>query len=337
MVTKREVLITVPFSDEALQRIAAVSPNIRVESLLPIDGKWPADRPIKAEVLYTTDSVPEKEKAPNLRWVHSHWAGVERMTQGPLWDSDIIITNTSGIHAPNMGQYSLAQILAWANRIPAWIRQQQTGTWPARRRETFMSDELHGRTLGIIGYGSIGREVARLATAFGMEVLATKRNARRVQDEGYTLPGFGDPSGDLARRIYPTEATRSMVGDCDYIVITLPLTERTHHLFDETMFRAMKPSCFVVNVGRGGVIKEGDLIRALQKGWIAGAGLDVFEAEPLPDNSPLWGMPNVILSPHVSGFSEAYEARALDLFIANLERYVAGETLLNVVQRDVGY
>jgi phosphoglycerate dehydrogenase-like enzyme len=337
MATKRQVFVTVPFSAEALERIAAVSPQIEVESELLSGGQWPDDRTIRAEILYTTDQLPPTEHAPNLRWVHSHWAGVDRLVDGPLWDSDVIITNASGIHAPNMGQYALAQILAWANRIPAWIRQQQTGQWPARRREAFTADELSGRTLGIIGYGSIGREVARLASTFNMEILVTKRDARHIKDEGYTLPGYGDPGGDLPRRTYPTEATRSMLSECDYIVITLPLTARTHQMFDEAMFRAMKPSSFVVNVGRGGVIKEEDLVRALQKGWIAGAGLDVFETEPLPEDSPLWQMENVILSPHISGFSEAYDRRALDLFIQNLERYLAGESLLNVVDRAEEY
>lgn len=337
MASKRVVLITVPFSAEALDRVAAVSSQIQVESEILIDGKWPEDRVLKAEVLYTTDRPPLTEQAPNLRWLHTHWAGVERLVDGPLWDSDVIITNTSGIHAPNMGQYTMAQILAWANRVPVWIRHQQEGKWPAKRREAFMSDELRGRTLGIIGYGSIGREIARLASAFGMQILVTKRDARHVKDEGYNLPGYGDPEGDLPTRIYPTEATRSMVGECDYIAITLPLTPRTHHLFDEAMFRAMKPRCFVINVGRGGLIKENDLVRALSKGWIAGAGLDVFETEPLPEESPLWAMENVIMSPHVSGFSKEYDERALNLFIANLERYLAGQPLLNTINREQGY
>lgn len=337
MPSKRQVMVTVPFSPEALQRIAAVSPQLQVETELLPDGQWPEDRIIRAEVLYTTDRLPTPEQVPNLHWVHSHWAGIDRMVDGPLWDSEVVITSASGIHAPNMGQYALAQILAWANRIPAWVRLQQSGKWPSRRREAFTGEELAGKTLGIIGYGSIGREIARLATAFGMTILVTKRDARRVEDEGYIVPGYGDPGGDLPTRTYPTEATRSMLAECDYVVITVPLTPRTHHLFDESLFRAMKPSSFVVNIGRGGVIKEEDLVRALQKGWIAGAGLDVFETEPLPEDSPLWTMENVILSPHISGFSEAYDQRALDLFIANLERYLAGEPLLNVVDRAEGY
>lgn len=337
MASKREVMVTVPFAAEALERIAAVSPQIRVESELLANGVWPDDRLIKAEVLYTTDRPPQQDQAPNLRWIHSHWAGIDRLVDSQFWDSDVTITNTSGIHAPNMGQYVMAQILAWANRVPAWLRQQQLGKWPAKRREGFMSDELRGRTLGIIGYGSIGREIARLAATFDMQILVTKRDARHVRDEGYTLPGYGDPEGDLPTRIYPTEATRSVVAECDYVAITLPLTQRTHHLFDEAMFRSMKPNCYVINVGRGGLIKEDDLVRALNKGWIAGAGLDVFETEPLPEDSPLWDMENVIMSPHVSGFSKDYEERALDLFITNLERYLAGQPLFNVVDRQTGY
>jgi phosphoglycerate dehydrogenase-like enzyme len=269
--------------------------------------------------------------------VQVHWAGIDRLLDTPLWESDVALTTTSGIHAPNVAQYVMAQILAWANRVPRWLRTQQAGSWPAGRWESFMPDELAGRTLGIIGYGSIGREIARLARAFNMTILVTKRDARRVADEGYTLPGFGDPTGDLPTRIYPPEALRSVLAQCDYVVITLPLTPRTRHLFDESLLQTMKQSAYLINIGRGGVIDERALIRALQRGWIAGAGLDVFETEPLPDDSPLWDMQNVILTPHVSGFTAQYDERAVDLFVANLRRYLAGEPLINLVDREAGY
>ncbi|MDT8307808.1 MAG: D-2-hydroxyacid dehydrogenase, partial [Anaerolineae bacterium] len=247
------------------------------------------------------------------------------------------LTNTSGIHAPNIGQYVMAQILAWSHRTPRWFHYQQRGEWPKGRWEKFVPDELRGKTLGIAGYGSIGREVARLARCFGMRVLATKRDAKRIEDDAYSVPGAGDMAGTLAARIYPGEATRSMVVECDYVVIALPLTDKTHHLFDEQMFRAMKPTAFLVNVGRGELVTESDLVRALKKGWIAGAGLDVFENEPLPEDSPLWALDNVIISPHVSGFTEAYDERATELFVENLRRYLRGEPLLNVVDREHGY
>lgn len=334
---KRQLLITVPFSDRLLNKIVAAAPQLQVEQEILSENQWPEDKSTDAEIYYTTDKLPRPDQAPNLRWVQTHWAGIDRLPETELWSSEVQITTASGIHAPNMGQYVMAQIVSWANRIPAWVRTQQKGEWPARRRELFMPDELRDRTLGIVGYGSIGREVARLAKAFGMQILVTKRDAKHVVDRGYTLPGYGDPEGDLPTRIYPPEAIRSMIADCDYVVITLPLTDRTHHLFDESVLREMKSSAYLINVGRGQIIKEADLIKALQRGWIAGAGLDVFETEPLPSSSPLWSMDNVIITPHVSGFTPHYDERAVDLFITNLNRYLAGEPLLNVVSREAGY
>jgi phosphoglycerate dehydrogenase-like enzyme len=281
--------------------------------------------------------APRPEQAPNLRWVQGHWAGVDKLVGTPLWESDVMITSASGVHAPNMAQYAMTQILAWAHRVPRWFRFQREGRWPSRKWDTFMPDELRGRTLGILGYGSIGREVARLAKAFGMTILVTKRDAKHTEDIGYNVPGYGDPGGVLPQRIYPPEATRSMVAECDYVVVTLPLTPRTRHLFDESLLREMKPTSFLVNVGRGELINENDLVKALNKGWIAGAGLDVFETEPLPENSPLWQMEKVIMTPHISGITAHYDDRAADLFATNLRRYLAGEPLLNLVKRSEGY
>lgn len=331
------VVMTAPFPEHLLEKIRAVSPDIELEQISLPDRTWPADKTTTAEVMYAISAIPRPEQAPNLRWVQTHWAGIDHLREQAIWDSDILLTNTSGIHAPNIGQYVMAQILAWAHRTPRWFYYQQRGEWPKGRWEKFVPDELRGKTLGIAGYGSIGREVARLARCFGMRVLATKRDAKRIEDDEYSITGAGDAAGTLAARIYPGEATRSMVAECDYVAITLPLTEKTHHLFDEQMFRAMKPSAFLVNVGRGDVIDEKDLVRSLKKGWIAGAGLDVFAREPLPEDSPLWELDNIIISPHVSGFTEAYDERATDLFVENLRRYLRGEQLLNVVDRERGY
>ncbi|HSM56443.1 MAG TPA: D-2-hydroxyacid dehydrogenase [Candidatus Sulfomarinibacteraceae bacterium] len=331
------VLVTAPFPERLLDKIRSVSSEIEVEQFPLPDRKWPEDKTTQAEVYYAISGLPGPEQAPNLRWVQTHWAGVNHVRDHPIWDSDIVITTASGVHATNMAQYVMAQILAWANRVPRWLHYQRAGEWPEKRWEKFLPDELRGKTLGIAGYGSIGREVARLARAFGMTVLATKRDAKRLEDEDYAMANVGDPGGQLAARIYPGEATRSMVAECDYVVITLPLTERTHHLFDEEIFRAMKPTAFLVNVGRGPIIKEEDLVRALKKGYIAGAGLDVFETEPLPKDSPLWKMENMIISPHISGFTSQYDERATDLFVDNLRRYLNGEPLVNVVDREEEY
>jgi phosphoglycerate dehydrogenase-like enzyme len=335
MTTK--VLVTAPFPSPLVDKLKSVSRHVEIEQQDLSKGGWPDDKTTSCEVYYAIGGVPRPEQAPDLRWVQGHWAGVNHLKDQPIWDSNILITTASGIHAPNMGQYVMAQLLAWANRVPDWIAYQKKGEWPSNRWKKFLPEELRGQTVGILGYGSVGREVARLAKSFGMTVLATKRNARNIVDGGYTIAGSGDPDGDLADRIYPAEATRSMVAECDYVVITLPLTSTTHHLVDEAMLREMKPGCVLINVGRGPIINEADLAKALKKGWIAGAGLDVFDTEPLPADSPLWSLDNVILSPHVSGFTRLYDERATDLFAENLRRYLAGDSLLNQVNRQAEY
>ncbi|MCA9872497.1 MAG: D-2-hydroxyacid dehydrogenase [Ardenticatenaceae bacterium] len=332
-----DILLTAVFPPNLLEKIRSASSDVTIEHLSLVNGRWPDEKTTGAEILYARGAVPRPELAPNLRWIQTHYAGVENLKDTAVWDSDILITTASGIHAPNMAQYALTQILVWANRVPTWFRQQASGKWPGNRWEKFLPDELRGQTLGIVGYGSIGRELARLAKALGMKVLATKRDARHPEDPGYTLPGTGDPTGTVVDRLYPSEATRSMISECDYVVNTLPFTEKTQHLFDEELFRAMKPTAFFINIGRGGTVNEKDLIRALKKGWLAGAGLDVFETEPLPETSPLWKMENVILTPHVSGFTPEYDERAIDLFAENLRRYLGGKPLLNVVNRETGY
>lgn len=332
-----EVLVTAPFPERLLDKIGSVSERVELSQIDLHNQQWPADRKTTAEVIYAVSGIPRLDLAPNLRWVQAHWAGVDQLREHALWDSDVVITTASGIHAPNIGQYVMAQMLAWAHRIPRWLNYQSEGTWPEGRWDKFVPDELRGKTLGIAGYGSIGREIARLAKAFGMTVLATKRDARRLEDTDYTVADSGDPAGQFPARIYPGEATRSMISECDYVVITLPLTAKTHHLFDEEMLRAMRQNAFLVNVGRGEIIDEDALVRALKKGWIGGAGLDVFSTEPLPADSPLWKLENVIISPHVSGFTKHYDERATDLFAENLRRYLGNRALLNVVDREQGY
>lgn len=332
------ILLTHAFPPHRLDEIKAVAPDITLEVLpMQMGQTWPTDRSTQAEVMYAIGGVPWPGQAPRLRWMQVHWAGVDHLLNQPIWESQVMISNASGVHAINMGQYVMAQLLAWAHRVPRWLHYQHKAEWPDKRAEKFTPDELRGRILGILGYGSIGREIARLAKPFGLKILVTKRDAKSLNDNEFTVPGTGDPQAELPDRIYPPEATKSMVAECDYVVITLPLTAKTHHLFDEELFKAMKPSAFLVNVGRGSIVDENALVKALKKGWIAGAGLDVFEVEPLPATSPLWGMENVIISPHTSGMTPAYEERVFTLFLTNLRRYLAGEPPLNLVERERGY
>ena len=333
----RQLLITAPFPSHLVDKIRAVSPDLTIEQRTLPNGRWPDDWTTEAEIYYALGEVPPIAQAPNLQWVQTHYAGVDTLKNSALWQTDIRITTASGVHAANMAQYAMTQILIWAHRVPNWFSYKQSKGWAKNRWETFVPQELNGKTLGILGYGSIGRELARLAKPFGLKILVTKRDARQPVDTGYAADGSGDAEGTLPDRIYPSEATRSMLAECDFVVITLPLTERTQHLFNEEMLKAMKPTAFLVNVGRGGIIKEADLVRGLKKGWLAGAGLDVYEVEPLPEDSPLWEMENVIMTPHISGFTPHYDERATDIFAENLRRYLTGEPLLNLVNRDEGY
>ena len=170
-----------------------------------------------------------------------------------------------------------------------------------------------------------------------MRVLAVNRSGQRIKDKGYAIPGTGDPEAAIPEKIYPVGDLVDMLPLCDYVVLLTPLTPHNHHLFDARAFGSMKPTAFFFNLGRGPVVDEAALIEALQQGKIAGAGLDVFEQEPLPQNSPLWQLENVIIFPHVGGFTPLYDERASDLFAENLRRYVAGQPLLNLVERERGY
>ena len=332
-----KVLFTAPFPDHLMAKIRAVSPEIELTQMKLEGGKWPEGVTTDAEIYYAIQGIPPLDLAPNLQWVQGHWAGVDHLRDKAIWDAGVILTSASGVGATNLAQYTLAQLLYWANLMGEWQKYQALGEWPTNRWDKFAPHELRGCTIGILGYGSIGREIGRIAKTLGMTVLATKRNAMQLEEDGYRVLGTGDPKCEMADRIYPTEATRSMIKECDYVVITLPLTDSTHHLIDEDMLRGMKPGSVLINIGRGGIINELALIKALKKGWIRGASLDVFETEPLPTKSPLWKLDNLVITPHVSGFTRQYDTRMTDLFVENLRRYLAGEPLLNVVNREIGY
>ncbi len=333
------VLSTIKFSDESLARIRAVSDRIALtQHPSPNAARVPAEMFAQMEVLYTFNALPQPEQAPRLRWVQLNSAGANHILEHPLFASDVTFTTASGLHAINIGEYVLASILAWSRHLPELLDFQRRGQWPSNRWACCQPAELRGATIGIVGYGSIGREVGRLAKAFGMRVLALKRNAPVASVRGtFELDGLGDPQGALPDCLYGPDQLCEMLAQCDYVVLAVPLTPETRSMIGEAELRAMKPTTYLVNIARGEVCDEPALIRALQEKWIAGAGLDVFAQEPLPPDSPLWQLPNVILTPHISGFSPNYEQRAADIFCENLRRYLAGQPLLNVVDKITGY
>ncbi len=330
------VLTQSPIPAALIEQIRLASPRLVIEHRTTRTLDELGDALREVEVLYTTGLMPSPEQAPALKWVQGHFAGVERFLDHPLLKS-VVLTTGSGIHAPAMAEYILMMMLAVAHHLPRMIEHQKRGEWPPGRWDLFAPRELRGTVVGIVGYGSVGREVARLAKAFGMQVLATKRDLTRVTDEGWRLPEVGDPLTQSVDRLYPSETLRAMLGECDYVVLTVPLTPATRNLIGVEELAGMKPGAVLINVARGGEVDEAALIEALRAGTIGGAALDVFAEEPLPASSPLWTLPNVILSPHVSGFTLEYDGRAMALFAENLRRYVAGEPLLNVVDVSRGY
>lgn len=334
-----EILITLPFSKELVSMLREVSPRLNLQV---IKARKPEDIPSevwsKTEVLYTNSVLPDLETAPNLRWIQFHWAGVNHAIDAPiLGKSGLVATTLSGAGATKMAEYILMMLLALGQRLPDLFAHQESREWPQDRWERFAPLELRESTVGIVGYGSIGRQVARLLHPFGAQVLACKQDAMQPVDSGYTPEGYGDPAGDFVHRLYPTQALRSMLKQCDFVVITVPLTPATLGMIGAEQLAAFKPGAFLIDVSRGGVLHQEALIHALEENKIAGAALDVFPEEPLPEDSPLWEMPNVIITPHISGVTPNYDQRAVELFARNLERYIEGEPLYNVIDPNTGY
>jgi phosphoglycerate dehydrogenase-like enzyme len=254
-----------------------------------------------------------------------------------LLKPDLVATTLSGAASPQMAEHVVLMMLALGHHLPELFDLQRRAEWPSERWKRFSPKELNTSVVGIVGYGSIGREVARLLYAFGTTVLATKRDVMHPEDQGYRHEGQGDPQGDLVRRLYPPQALRSMLKECDFVVVTLPLTAETRQVMAAEELAAMKPSACLVNVSRGEVVDHAALIAALRERKIAGAALDVFPEEPLPADNPLWKLPNVIITPHISGFSPHYDERAVELFSENLRRYLAGLPLYNQIDPGRGY
>lgn len=334
---KPRVVITVGVSDAVLEQLRALAPAFRIDRLIGeiSNAVW-----AETEVLFTSRVFPTPEQAPRLRWIQTTSAGFDLALSQPVAQiADIQITSVSGIHATPIAEYCLGMMLALNMRLPAMHDLKREKHWPKDRHAGFGPAPLRGKTVGIVGYGNIGRELARLAAALGMNVLAAKRDVMRLEasDTFMMDDDTGDPSGDIPARIYPGQAVPTMARECDFLVVTVPLTTGTHKLIDGRVFDAMKQSAFFVNIARGDVVDEPALIEALQSNRIAGAALDVFTEEPLPPTSPLWALPNVIISPHIAGNTPDYVERAARVFSENFRRYVERRPLVNLLDRTTGY
>jgi phosphoglycerate dehydrogenase-like enzyme len=259
---------------------------------------------------------------PNLRWFQQWGAGADWLLKYPEHTFEkVIITNVSGIHAIPISEHILSYMFCFARSFHTAIPGQRARIWEPNREKPFF--ELHGKTVVLIGVGAIGSEFARKAVCLGMRVIGV-RKTKEKQVEGISF-------------MVGTERLLEVLPEADFVVLTVPLTKVTIGLIGEEAFQAMKRSAYIINVGRGKTIDEPALVKALEHGWIAGAGLDVFEEEPLPADSPLWDMEQVIVTPHSAGLTPEYDNRAWDIFLENLERYVKNKPLRNVVDQHNGY
>ena len=341
---KLNVMVTFPLDDRDIEMIKAVSPDIEityaVEEVIAengIKGKSPYGKPmigdmdpaeatarlnkmlVDTEVIFAW-RLPKNltSRAPKLKWVHSVAAGVDLVagTSG-LLQSDVTVTNSTGLAATAVAEWTLFLMIALAKNAPRVVAGQKAHKWDA-----FLPLELKDKTVCIIGTGNIGREVAKRARAFGMRVLGIDKMVTKHESN----------VGDI-HESYPIADLHKVLPECDWLVLNLPLTSETRGMIGEKELKLMKPTAHLVNMARGPIVNEQAMIKALKEKRLAGAGLDVFEVEPLPANSELWDMPNVIASAHNAGLLEKHTESTTALFCDNLKRYIAGEKLIKVIDK----
>jgi len=256
-----------------------------------------------------------------LRWIHSRSAGLEETLFPELIASNVIVTNSKGIFSPSLGEFALGAILYFAKDFRRMIRNQMAGVW-----EPFDVTTVSGQTLGIVGYGSIGRAVAARGRALEMNVLGLRMRASQQPEDD-----------SLIDQLYGSEQRLEMLARCDYVVVTLPLTEQTRGFIGDAEFAALKKTAVLINVGRGPTIDERAMIKMLSETRIRGAALDVFDQEPLPKGHPFYSLENVLLSPHCADHTPDWQENAMRFFLAQLERFRRGDTLFNIVDNTLGY
>ncbi|MFI5261046.1 MAG: D-2-hydroxyacid dehydrogenase [Candidatus Limnocylindrales bacterium] len=332
-------ILSARYGSAELARIRDAAPGSR---LVTISLEGLADGPLDDVEVMLRGPLPAVvfdrlvARCPQLRWVHSASAGVERVLTPSARARDLLITNARGVFSRPIAEYVMLMVLAVSRRLPQLLELQRERTW-----QPLPAVELRDVTIGIIGLGSIGQAVASLATAFGCRVVAIRRHAATADLEA--PPTDSDEAGERAPAapridlLLPPEGLPRLLAESDFLVLALPLTAETADLLDEQTLALVKPGAWIINIARGGLIDERALVRALRDGPLGGAVLDAFRDEPLAPDSPLYGLPNCIVTPHTSWSSGRVLERTVDLFCDNLRRYRTGAPLRNVVDPAVGY
>jgi phosphoglycerate dehydrogenase-like enzyme len=277
----------------------------------------------EADVIFANLIIPDDlaARSPKAKWIHFQGAGMDPYAGTDVFDSDKILTNGRGGMAVPIAEHALMMIMALGKNIPRLMTQKQQKEW-----QDFVTLELCGKTLGIIGLGAIGSALAKIARGIGMRVIATRRSAQQHESN---VSGVDE--------LYPAAELEPLLKESDFVVVAAPLTKETRHMVGESQLKMMKPAACLINVARGPLVDESAVIRALQEGWIAGFGSDVAEVEPLPPESELWTLPNVILSYHLAANADTYTERVSRLFCDNLRRFLDGQPLFNVVDKKNRY
>jgi phosphoglycerate dehydrogenase-like enzyme len=300
-------------------------PQVEVVHRTNYDG---IDRELRdAEVLFTFWLPRERfAAARSLRWLHTPTAAVHPLLFPELVQSDVVLTNSTEVHGRVVAEHVMALVFALARKVPQAARFQQKHLWGAEAmwNEGVHPREIAGATLGLIGLGGIGRRVAQMASALGMRVIAVREHVEK-----------GSPEGIEA--VFPPAALDELLAQSDFVVLAVPVTAATNGLFQASRFAAMKPTAYLINVGRGEQMDEPALIEALRTRRIAGAALDVFAQEPLPADSPLWDLENLLITPHTASQTDQLWPRHYALFSENLSRYLACQPLQFVVDKNRGY
>ncbi|RCW80523.1 phosphoglycerate dehydrogenase-like enzyme [Halanaerobium sp. DL-01] len=280
---------------------------------------------VDTDIMVCVGSFSEKEvieKAEKLKWIQSWSAGVDGLLSDSikplLQEKDIVLTNMSGIHVDSLGEQVVGYLIAFSRRFKDFFKQQQEHIW-----DKLKVDILRDKKLLIVGTGAVGTAIAVRAAAFGMEIIGIKRDPSIVPE------GFD--------KVYSADKLEKRLVEADFTVAAVPLTEETRDMFNQRLFALMKDSAYFINIARGEVVVEEDLIQALKDGVIAGAALDVYREEPLPEDSPLYDKENLILTPHVGGLFPDYNKRAVEVFTSNIDRFVNDRELINIINYQLGY
>ncbi|RDL41883.1 Uncharacterized protein BP5553_01862 [Venustampulla echinocandica] len=357
---KEHILCLLPFPEDEkiLKSIKDKHPNVEFtyRHILPDHGgikisTIPDDLMKEATILVTLSKLPSPELAVNLKLIHLFSAGADRVLSTPIWkEGQIPFTNSSGVHSPQISEWVVLQILSHAHRQKMLLKLQKDHIWGSFQDVGFVRDGV-GQRLGVLGYGAIGRQTARVARALGMDVIAYTASPRTTpeskRDHGYIVDGTGDPDGSIPSAWYSgldkASLRHFLSQDIDILLISVPLTPQTKHFIaaEELQILGEKKNAFIVNIARGAIINQDDLIAALKKkpaeGGLRGAALDVTEPEPLPEESELWDLENVAITPHVSGLGTTYAERSFEILDINLTNLEQGRPLINVVDRRKGY